>query len=110
MIRVNGLVKEFGPIRAWDGLDLHVPEGAVYGLVGPNGAGKTTALQHIAGVYHPTSGEVLVHETGRNTLAVSADLDHNGTFETVLTSAFVPDLGPESFDREKQEKSVKIYW
>ena len=61
MIRVNGLVKEFGPIRALDGLNLHVPEGAVYGLVGPNGAGKTTALQHIAGVYRPTAGEVLVH-------------------------------------------------
>ncbi|MDO4533300.1 MAG: ABC transporter ATP-binding protein [Coriobacteriia bacterium] len=61
MIRVNGLVKEFGDIRALDALDLHVPAGAVYGLVGPNGAGKTTALQHIAGVYRPTAGEVLVN-------------------------------------------------
>lgn len=60
MIRAEGLVKEFGAIRALDVLDLHVPAGAVYGLVGPNGAGKTTALQHIAGVYRPTAGEVLV--------------------------------------------------
>lgn len=61
MIRVMDLVKEFGDVRALDGLDLHVPAGAVYGLVGPNGAGKTTVLQHIAGVYRPTAGDVLVN-------------------------------------------------
>jgi ABC-2 type transport system ATP-binding protein len=61
MIQVSNLVKEFGAVRALDGLNLHVSAGAVYGLVGPNGAGKTTALQHIAGVYKPTAGEVLVN-------------------------------------------------
>ena len=61
MIQVSNLVKEFGDVRALDGLNLHVSAGAVYGLVGPNGAGKTTALQHIAGVYKPTAGQVLVN-------------------------------------------------
>jgi len=60
MVEVHGLVKEFGDLRALDGLDANVPEGSVYGLVGPNGAGKTTLLQHVAGVYRPTSGEVRV--------------------------------------------------
>lgn len=60
MIEVVDLVKVFGGVRALDGLSLHVGKGAVYGLVGPNGAGKTTALQHIAGVYRATGGEVRV--------------------------------------------------
>lgn len=60
MIKVQNLVKSFGDVCALDGLNLSVSKGAVYGLVGPNGAGKTTALAHIAGVYRPASGEVLI--------------------------------------------------
>lgn len=44
-ISTNGLNKRYGSIQALDGLDLAVPEGAVYVLVGPNGAGKTTLLR-----------------------------------------------------------------
>ena len=54
--------------------------------------------RELALTFSTDTGEVLVHETGRNTLAVSADLDHNGTFETVLASAFVPDLGDVNGD------------
>lgn len=60
MIRMTDVVKEFGELRALDGLNMTVPKGVVYGLVGPNGAGKTTALQHVAGVMRPNSGEVTV--------------------------------------------------
>ena len=60
MIEVKGLVKAFGPVRALDGLFMHVERGSIYGLVGPNGAGKTTVLQHVAGVMRPDEGEVLV--------------------------------------------------
>ena len=60
MIQVNKLIKTFDGFRALDGLDIHVPRGAVYGLVGPNGAGKTTLLEHIAGMQRLTSGQVLV--------------------------------------------------
>lgn len=60
MIRVMGLYKAFGEVQALDGLDMHVEQGSIYGLVGPNGAGKTTLLQHVAGVMRPDAGEVLV--------------------------------------------------
>ncbi len=43
--RTRGLSKRFGPQTALDGLEMTVPEGAVYVLVGPNGAGKTTTLR-----------------------------------------------------------------
>jgi ABC-2 type transport system ATP-binding protein len=45
MIRAEGLVKNYGEVRALDGLDLSVPEGSVLSLLGPNGAGKTTAVR-----------------------------------------------------------------
>ena len=60
MITVNHVVKTFDGFRALDGLDLTVPDGAVYGLVGPNGAGKTTVLRHLTGVIRQDSGEVLI--------------------------------------------------
>ena len=60
MIEVRDIVKEFDGFRALDGLDLTVPDGAVYGLVGPNGAGKSTILRHITGIYRPDSGTITV--------------------------------------------------
>ena len=50
MIQVNKLIKSFDGFRALDGLNIHVPKGAVYGLVGPNGAGKSTVIRHLAGI------------------------------------------------------------
>ena len=60
MIQVNNVVKTFDGFRALDGLTMTVEEGSIYGLVGPNGAGKSTILRHIAGIYRPDSGSVLV--------------------------------------------------
>jgi ABC-type multidrug transport system ATPase subunit len=41
-IRLEGLTRDFGPLRAVDDLSLEVPAGLVFGFLGPNGAGKTT--------------------------------------------------------------------
>ncbi|MFC4119838.1 ABC transporter ATP-binding protein [Nonomuraea zeae] len=58
IVETRGLAKRYGAHPALAGVDLAVPEGAVYGLVGPNGAGKTTLLAVLAGLRRPTSGEV----------------------------------------------------
>ncbi len=50
--------KNYGPIRALNGLDLSVPRGSIFGLVGPNGAGKTTAFAVICGFLSPDQGTV----------------------------------------------------
>jgi len=48
--------KEFGVLRALDGVNLTVEEGQIHGLIGPNGSGKTTLLKCIAGAEQPTGG------------------------------------------------------
>ena len=50
------LCKQYKSFKALDGLTMHVPKGAIYGLVGRNGAGKTTLIRLIAGIQEPTSG------------------------------------------------------
>jgi len=60
MIEVKELHKSFDGFEALRGLNIHVPRGAVYGLVGPNGAGKSTVIRHLAGIFRQDSGEVLI--------------------------------------------------
>ena len=58
MLELTNITKTFGAFKALDDLSMHVPKGAVYGLVGPNGAGKSTAIRCALGVYRPDSGTV----------------------------------------------------
>lgn len=60
MIRVERLSKSFDGYPALCQADMHVPKGAIYGLVGPNGAGKSTIIRHITGIYKPDMGSVLI--------------------------------------------------
>lgn len=60
LIEARGLVKNFGDIRAVDGLTLRVRAGEIYGLVGPDGAGKTTALRLLVGALRPDEGTARV--------------------------------------------------
>ena len=55
-IEARGLVKDFGGVRAVDGIDLAVPAGSIYGVLGPNGAGKTTTLRMLLGIIDPDEG------------------------------------------------------
>ena len=55
-IEARGLVKRFDGVTAVGGVDLSVPEGAVYGILGPNGAGKTTTLRMLLGIIEPDEG------------------------------------------------------
>jgi len=63
-IRTDDLVKEYGDVRALDGLSLSVPQGSFFGLLGPNGAGKTTFINTLVGLVRKTSGtaEVFGHD------------------------------------------------
>lgn len=58
LLRVDGLEKRFGPVRALQGLSFTVAEGEIFGIIGPDGAGKTTLLRILAGVLRPDAGLV----------------------------------------------------
>jgi len=57
-VRIGGLTKSFGHVRALDGLDLVVPTGQVTGFLGPNGSGKTTTIRILLGLLHADHGRV----------------------------------------------------
>ncbi len=56
ILTTHALTKQFGGLRAVDGLDMTVCRGDVFGFLGPNGAGKTTVIRLVLGLIHPTSG------------------------------------------------------
>ena len=60
MIEVRSVSKYFGGVRAVDDTSLTIEDGSITGLIGPNGAGKTTLFNTIAGLYTPTSGQILL--------------------------------------------------
>jgi len=60
VIRAEGLVKDYGSVRALAGVDLEVRRGEVYGFVGPNGAGKSTTIRVLLDLLRPTDGRVEV--------------------------------------------------
>jgi ABC-2 type transport system ATP-binding protein len=59
-VEAKNLVKDFGSVRALDGLNFKIDKGEIFGLIGLNGAGKTTALRITATLLLPTSGTVTV--------------------------------------------------
>jgi putative spermidine/putrescine transport system ATP-binding protein len=61
-LKLQGLVKRFGPVAAVDGVDLELPPGQLISFLGPSGCGKTTLLRMIAGLEQPTEGRVLVDD------------------------------------------------
>jgi len=57
-IRLEGLTKHFGQVRAVEGLTIGIPDGAFIALLGPSGCGKTTTMNMISGLEKPTDGEI----------------------------------------------------
>ena len=86
-IRTIDLTRDFGPLRAVDGLSLEVPRGAIFGFLGPNGAGKTTTIRLLLGLLEPTAGsaEVLGYDTRTQADEIreraGALLEHPGLYE-----------------------------
>ena len=61
VLEADALTKIYGHHKALDNFSMHIPQGAIYGLVGKNGAGKTTLLRLICGLQEATSGEYTLY-------------------------------------------------
>jgi ABC-2 type transport system ATP-binding protein len=59
-IEVRGVIKNYGPLRALDGITLSIPRGELFGLLGPNGAGKSTLINILTGLVRRTAGDIRV--------------------------------------------------
>lgn len=59
-VSIQQVVKNFGSLRALDGVSLEIGEGEFFGLLGPNGAGKTTLISCLAGLVRPDHGRLSV--------------------------------------------------
>ena len=61
ILSASALTKSYRGFRALDDFNMHIPKGAIYGIVGKNGAGKTTLIRLICGLQEPSSGEFTLY-------------------------------------------------
>jgi len=117
ILKVEGVTKIFGGIRALYRVGLHVGEKEILGLIGPNGSGKTTLINVITGVYKPSEGEVLYN--GENLVGLSphqiAEKGIVRTFQltrpfgnlSAIDNVIVGSLLKSNDTREAREKSIE---
>lgn len=70
ILETRSLSKHYGHFKALDGMNMHVPKGAIYGLVGKNGAGKTTLIRLICGLQEPSAGSFTLYGTENRDKAI----------------------------------------
>ena len=61
VLELDGVTMEFGGVVAMEQVSLAVERHQIFGIIGPNGAGKTTLFNCVTGVFHPTSGDILLN-------------------------------------------------
>ena len=64
LLEATNVCKHFDGIKAVDGVDFMIKKGQIKSIIGPNGAGKTTFFNLVAGLFHPTAGQITYR--GRN--------------------------------------------
>ena len=65
VLMVNWLFKSINKVNILKDISFSINENEILGLIGPNGSGKSTIMKCIAGLYHPTSGEITIGTTSR---------------------------------------------
>ena len=108
LLECNNLTKNYGCVKALDGIDLKVGRGKVIGLLGPNASGKTTLIKLINGLIVPTFGEVLVdgEKPGPYTKSIISYLPDRPYFAEWMKVKDLLELFDEfyeDFDRAKAE-------
>ena len=73
ILEAKNIEKKYGHFKALDNLNMHIPKGAIYGLIGKNGAGKTTLIRLLCGLQSPTSGEYTLYGTLNNSRKIAEE-------------------------------------
>jgi ABC-2 type transport system ATP-binding protein len=116
-IEAKGLVKRFDGTTAINGIDLTVPEGAIFGILGPNGAGKTTLLRVLLGIIDPDEGvrRVLGHERPHDVAKLIGYLpEERGLYPSMKAYEAIAFMGalrgvPLEEGRERGKKLLEDY-
>lgn len=84
MLKTDNLVKDYGPIRAVDGVSFEVHPGDILGFLGPNGAGKSTTMKMVTGFLPPSSGTASIcgHDILRDPIKAKRNF------------GYLPEVGP----------------
>ncbi|MCD8369679.1 MAG: ATP-binding cassette domain-containing protein [Clostridiales bacterium] len=91
VLQMNQICKSFGNVSVLEKVDLTLHKGEVLGLIGENGAGKSTLIKILCGVYHATSGRIVLN--GKEVLIPSAQAAQNLGISTIYQELSVaPDL------------------
>jgi len=81
VLKIEGLVKDYGAVRAVESVSFSIPSGKIVGLLGPNGAGKTTTINMILGILEPTQGVIEIF--GKNLKEHRSEISKNINFAAV---------------------------
>lgn len=116
IIKINGLKKFFGEVKAVNGISFNVQRGEVFGLLGPNGAGKTTTIKLILGLLEPNEGEMSVFGLNpeRNEVEIKRRIGYVSEEPLIFKSLTPKDLfnfiaSIRGLDEEKTTTLVKEY-
>lgn len=71
ILEANNIEKKYGHFKALNNLSVHIPKGAIYGLIGKNGAGKTTLIRLLCGLQRVTSGEYTIYGISNNSRKIA---------------------------------------
>jgi ribose transport system ATP-binding protein len=91
VLRIRGLSKSFGPVKALTDVDFDLRRGEIHALAGENGAGKSTLMNIVDGIIRPDSGEILI-DGRRVTLSSPAQAQALGIGFVHQEIALCPDI------------------
>ena len=106
-LETKALCKQYKNFKALIGVDIHVPKGAIYGLVGQNGAGKTTLIRLLCGLQNPTSGTYSLYGIPHTSSAIHTARKRMGA--VVETPALQQDMTARE-NLEQQYRILGLPW
>ena len=110
LVKITGLTKEYGKVRALDNVELTIEPGRIIGILGPNGSGKTTLIKLINGLLTPTSGELLVdgNVPGVETKKIVSYLPDNSFLPAWMTTEQIVNLFCDFYEDFRPELAFQM--